>query len=194
MVPPEPVPTGLFSIFFPMWNEEEYIERAVEAARRGCEPWSPKVSSSTTRCSSSTTPRPTARRGSPTSWRRRIPTCGSSTTSTTASSAGRSRPASPRPGATWCSTPTPTCRSTWRRCHGRPAAAHLRRRHRQRLPVRPHRRGLPAGYLLLLLQPPGPDAVRRQARDINFAFKLVRRRVLDGSTCAARARSSTSSC
>ncbi len=33
----EPAPAGLLSIFFPMWNEEDYVERAVDAARRVCE-------------------------------------------------------------------------------------------------------------------------------------------------------------
>ncbi len=28
----------MLSIFFPMWNEEHYVERAVEAARRVCDP------------------------------------------------------------------------------------------------------------------------------------------------------------
>lgn len=37
MVLPEPAPAGLLSIFFPMWNEEDYVERAVDAARRVCE-------------------------------------------------------------------------------------------------------------------------------------------------------------
>jgi glycosyltransferase involved in cell wall biosynthesis len=37
MVPPEPVPAGLLSVFFPMWNEEDYVERAVDAARQVCE-------------------------------------------------------------------------------------------------------------------------------------------------------------
>ena len=45
---------------------------------------------------------------------------------------------------------------------GRPAAARVRRRHRQRLPVRPHRRGLPAGDLHVLLQRADPHAVRGQ--------------------------------
>jgi glycosyltransferase involved in cell wall biosynthesis len=33
----EAAPEGLLSIFFPMWNEEDYVERAVDAARRVCE-------------------------------------------------------------------------------------------------------------------------------------------------------------
>jgi glycosyltransferase involved in cell wall biosynthesis len=30
-------PVGLISIFYPMWNEQEYIERALEVGRRACE-------------------------------------------------------------------------------------------------------------------------------------------------------------
>ena len=35
-----------------MWNEEHYIERAVDAARDVCDTWSPTVRSATTSCSS----------------------------------------------------------------------------------------------------------------------------------------------
>ncbi len=44
-----------------------------------------------------------------------------------------------------------------RAVQGGAAAAHLRRRHRQRLPVRPHRRGASPARLQLRLQPPDPD-------------------------------------
>jgi len=35
--PDAPAPFGKLSIFYPMWNEEEYIDRALTAGRRACE-------------------------------------------------------------------------------------------------------------------------------------------------------------
>jgi hypothetical protein len=35
--PPAPMGAPVLSVFFPMWNEEAYVERAIEAARRICE-------------------------------------------------------------------------------------------------------------------------------------------------------------
>ena len=32
-----PVKVELLSIFFPMWNEEDYVERAVRAAEEECQ-------------------------------------------------------------------------------------------------------------------------------------------------------------
>jgi glycosyltransferase involved in cell wall biosynthesis len=37
MPTPVPLPFEKLSIFYPMWNEEEYIERALDAGRRACE-------------------------------------------------------------------------------------------------------------------------------------------------------------
>lgn len=37
MTPTTPPPVGLLSIFFPMWNEQEYIHRAVAAATDTCQ-------------------------------------------------------------------------------------------------------------------------------------------------------------
>lgn len=33
-----PQPAETLSIFFPMWNEEQYVERSIDAARRVCDP------------------------------------------------------------------------------------------------------------------------------------------------------------
>ena len=60
-----------------------------------------------------------------------------------------------------------------------PADAPLRRRHRQRLPLRPHRRGIAAHRLHVRLQRPGPLLFGVRMRDINFAFKLCRRHIFD---------------
>ena len=128
--------------------------------------------------------------------RRGPPRAGRPPRRATASWAARSRPASPRPAGRSSSTPTPTCPSTCGEvAQGGPPAAHLRGRHRQRLPPRPHRRGPPPGRLLLRLQPPGPRGagpahprrqLRLQARPPGGARQRAAR--------AARARSSTSSC
>ena len=94
--------------------------------------------------------------------RRPTPASGSCTTRRTASWAARSRPASPTPGATSSSTPTPTCPFDMDELQqGLPADAPLRGRHRVRLPLRPHRGGLRPGRVLDDLQRPGPGAVRR---------------------------------
>ena len=81
--------SGKISVFFPMWNEEEYIDRAVDAAARRAKSSSTTARSPTTRSSSSTTPRPTRHPASPTSSPTPIRTCASSTTRRTASSAAR---------------------------------------------------------------------------------------------------------
>jgi len=33
----EPSKVDLLSIFFPMWNEEDYVERAIRAAEEECQ-------------------------------------------------------------------------------------------------------------------------------------------------------------
>ena len=62
----------------------------------------------------------------------------------------------------------------------RPPHAHLRRRHRERVPARPRSAKGPAPSCTRRLQPtdPAPCSASR-VRDMNFAFKLCRRSVLD---------------
>ena len=84
------------------------------------------------------------------------------------------------PAATSCCTPTPTCPSTWRSCRGRsgccasttptwsaPTASTA--------PARATLRAVYTFFYNLLIR----TMFGVKARDINFAFKLLRRRVLD---------------
>ena len=77
---------------------------------------------------------------------------------------------------------------------GDPPAAPLRRRPRQRLPLRPHRRGLHQGDLHVLLQPAHPHDVRGQGPRHQLRLQAAAAAACSTtSSCAARARSSTPS-
>ena len=154
--PPSPVaPVGLTTLFFPAWNEEEtsnaWWQRRQEAGQTLIATGRDRATTS----SSSTTPRPTA------------PViadklAGGSRVRVvhhprTASSAAASRPGSAdAPGDLVLYTDADLPFDMAEVSKAVPAAAHLRGRHRQRLPFRPHRRGPPPPALLLRLQPPGP--------------------------------------
>ena len=161
VAPQTPDPFEKLSIFFPMWNEEQYIDRAVHAAREVCVEL---VAAGQIRdyelivvddASTDATPQiadamaaddphvrvvhhpvePQARRLPEERVRR----------------GDRRRRAVHRRG--------PAVRDD--RAGPRPArAAHLRGRHGQRVPAGPHRRGAAPGGLLVLLQRPRPAGVR----------------------------------
>ena len=110
-------------------------------------------------------------------WPRSTRTCASSTTSATASWAGRSRPASPPPAATSSCTPTPTCPFDMEEV---PRAIRLMREYEVDIvsAYRFDRTG--EGYTRAIYTFFYNGLIRTmfgvKARDINFAFKLCRRR------------------
>ena len=102
------------SIFFPMWNEEDYLGRALGAAAEACEALLAmgEIGDYELIVVDDASTDATGRLADEAAERDpRI--IGPSTTRRTASSAGRSRPGWPRRPATSSSTPTPTCPSTW---------------------------------------------------------------------------------
>src|SRR5664280_1066343 len=119
--------------------------------------------------------------GSRTSWPPPTHGSSSSTPRSTASSAAASRAGWRRPPATSCSTPTPTCRSTWSSWTG-PVASCGSMRPTSSAPTgttdpgrEESRRAVYSWVYNWLIQ----LAFDTRIRDVNFACKLIRRPVLE---------------
>ena len=185
----------MLSIFFPMWNEEPYIERAVDAARQVCEVMVAdgeigdyELIDRRRRVDRSHA-RDRRRAGG-----RRPPRAGR---------APRAQPQARRldqdrlrhrHAATSSCTPTPTCRSTCTSSRA-PCACSATYDVDIVSAYRFDRTG--EGYLRAVYTFFYNLLIRWmfgvKARDINFAFKLCRKRIFDSVHLAAKARSSTPS-
>ena len=156
---------SLLTVFFPMWNEEEYIERALAAAREAVRALIDAGRDRRLRAAHH---------------RRRLHRRAPARIADEMAAADRHvrvvhHPMNRKLGgslktgfAEATRRPHPLHRRRPALRHGRagegvPADAPLRGRHRQRLPLRPHRRGLRARRLLDDLQRAGAPAVRRAA-------------------------------
>ena len=172
---------GSLTLFFPMWNEEEMILRTVDAAKEtGDDLARAGVRSATTTSSSSTTRRPTQPARSPTSWRR--PTLASASCTTRAN---RRLGGSVRTGLAEATTDLVlyTDADMPFDLADLGKAVRLMRVYDADI-VSAYRfdrtgEGARAQRLLARLQLLVKTLFRLRMRDVNFAFKLIRREVLD---------------
>ena len=187
----------VLSIFFPMWNEEHYVERAVDAARRVCDALVADGEiadyellivddASTDRTPELADALAAADRHVRVIHHERNRKLGGSMKTGFANATG---------DLILYSDADLPVRHGGRGAPGRAAAARVRGRHGQRLPLRPHRRGLPAGDLHVLLQPDDPLDVQDQGPRHQLRVQALPAPHLRARAARrARARSSTPSC
>ena len=171
------------TLFFPMWNEEEMIERTVGAAKEIGEELDHRRARSPTTRSSSIDDASTDATGEIADRLAKDDDHLRVVHHPDEPQARRQHPHRPRGGvrATSCSTPTPTCPSTspsstrrcgWREIYDADIVSAYRH----------DRTGEGAKRARLLLRLQHARQARcsgSRIRDVNFAFKLIRRRVLD---------------